>query len=310
MNSKRSSRMFRCGRGVAAGFAALLILAACDETGSFSLGGTPSATGSTAGSVSRTTDKDVESPEVFYALEKALWDGRPSLGGVWVAYPNVETPERVIIRNKENGKFVIGALFRRISNQPGPQLQLSSDAAAAIDVLAGAPVDLEVVALRKEVIVEEPPEEDVPEEAAEEMPDEGSEDSVPAAATGSASAAATATTAASDPVVAAAETAIAAPEKETATSVPSTDIVASTLPVSTLSKPFLQAATVSSQKNADRAVDDLQKAGLNASFKSESDGDSTLWRILVGPAASQAERDTMLAKLKEAGFADAYAVSK
>ena len=308
MNSKRSSRMFRCGRGVAAGFAALLILAACDETGSFSLGGTPSATGSTAGSVSRTTDKDVESPEVFYALEKALWDGRPSLGGVWVAYPNVETPERVIIRNKENGKFVIGALFRRISNQPGPQLQLSSDAAAAIDVLAGAPVDLEVVALRKEVIVEEPPEEDVPEKAAEETPDEGGEDSAPAAAT--VSAAATAATAAPDPVVAAAETAIAAPEKDTATSVPSTDIVASTLPVSTLSKPFLQAATVSSQKNADRAVSDLEKAGLKASFKSESDGDSTLWRILVGPAASEAERDTMLATLKEAGFADAYAVSK
>ncbi|QJF51984.1 SPOR domain-containing protein [Roseobacter ponti] len=307
MNSKRSSRISRCGRGVAAGFAALLTLAACDETGSFSLGGTPSATGSAGGSVSRTTGKDVESPEVFYALEKALWDGRPSLGGVWVAYPNVETPERVIIRNKENGKFVIGALFRRISNQPGPQLQLSSDAAAAIDVLAGAPVDLEVVALRKEVIVEEPPEEEVPEETTEETPDEGSEDG--SAATASA-APATAATAAGDPVVAAAETAIAAPEKETATAVPSTDIVASTLPVSTLSKPFLQAATVSSQKNADRAVSDLGKAGLNASFKSESDGDSTLWRILVGPAASEAERDTMLATLKEAGFTDAYAVSK
>ena len=58
-------------------------------------------------------DRDVEAPEVFQVTEQALWDGRPSLGGVWVASPDATDPERVILRNPANGKFVIGALFRR-----------------------------------------------------------------------------------------------------------------------------------------------------------------------------------------------------
>ena len=45
-------------------------------------------------------ERDVEAPEVFQVTEKALWDGRPSLGGVWVAHPDSDQPERVIIRNK------------------------------------------------------------------------------------------------------------------------------------------------------------------------------------------------------------------
>lgn len=104
---------------------------------------------STGGSV-RTTERDVEAPEVFQATEAGLWDGRPSLGGVWVAHPDVEEPERAIIRNEQNGKFVIGALFKRERQAPGPRLQVSSDAAAALGVLAGQPTNLNVVALRRE----------------------------------------------------------------------------------------------------------------------------------------------------------------
>ena len=97
-------------------------------------------------------ERDVESPEVFQVTEKALWDGRPSLGGVWVAHPDSKQPERVIIRNKTNGKFVIGALFKRERNNPGPKLQLSSDAASALGVLAGAPTTLNVTVLRRETV--------------------------------------------------------------------------------------------------------------------------------------------------------------
>lgn len=105
----------------------------------------------------RIVERDVEAPEVFSVDEAGLWDGRPSLGGVWVAHPTVKDPERVIIRNPANGKFVIGALFRRERENPGPKLQLSSDAAAALDILAGAPTKLSVVALRREEAAPAPP---------------------------------------------------------------------------------------------------------------------------------------------------------
>ena len=75
---------------------------------------------------------------------------RPSLGGVWVAHADATDPERVIIRNTETGRFVIGALFRRERENPGPPVQISSDAAAALDILAGAPTTVQVIALRRE----------------------------------------------------------------------------------------------------------------------------------------------------------------
>jgi len=66
------------------------------------------------------TEQDVEKPDVFSVTDSGLWDGRPSLGGVWVAHPDVDEPERVIIRNSANDRFVIGALFRRERDNPGP----------------------------------------------------------------------------------------------------------------------------------------------------------------------------------------------
>ena len=98
----------------------------------------------------RLVDRDVEAPETFQTTDTALWDGRPSLGGVWVASPDAVNPERVILRNEANGKFVIGALFRRERDNPGPKLQISSDAAEALGMLAGQPGKLNVTALRRE----------------------------------------------------------------------------------------------------------------------------------------------------------------
>lgn len=93
--------------------------------------------------------EDVEAPDLFATAEPGLWDGRPSLGGVWVAHPDVDEPLRVRVRNQLNGQSVTGALFRRERDNPGPSLQVSSDAAAALDILAGAPTPLQVTALRK-----------------------------------------------------------------------------------------------------------------------------------------------------------------
>ena len=108
----------------------------------------------------RLVARDVEAPNVFQATDAALWDGRPSLGGVWVAHPDANSPERVIIRNETNGKFVIGSLFQRMREASGPILQISSDAAAALDIPDGRSTMLSVTALRKEE-VERVPEERV-----------------------------------------------------------------------------------------------------------------------------------------------------
>ncbi|MCX8227404.1 MAG: SPOR domain-containing protein, partial [Sulfitobacter sp.] len=153
-----------------------LFLAGCDETGQFNLGQTLRGNGATdapkrAGTATKTTERDVEAPDVFSTTEDGLWDGRPSLGGVWVAHPDVKDPERVIIRNNANGKFVVGALFRRARDIPGPRLQISSDAAEALGMLAGAPAQLNVTALRKEQVAVEAPQEadaiDAPAEVSE-----------------------------------------------------------------------------------------------------------------------------------------------
>ncbi|MCC5971059.1 MAG: SPOR domain-containing protein [Pararhodobacter sp.] len=104
----------------------------------------------------RSVERDTEAPEVFSMEESGLWDGRPSLGGVWVAHPGAESPERVLIRNTQNGETVIGALFRRERDNPGPRFQVSSEAANALGILPGAPTTISVVALRLEQIEMEP----------------------------------------------------------------------------------------------------------------------------------------------------------
>ncbi len=53
---------------------------------------------------------------------------------------------------------VTGALFRRERENPGPRLQLSSDAAEALGILAGQPTEIKVTALRRESDVAETPE--------------------------------------------------------------------------------------------------------------------------------------------------------
>lgn len=95
------------------------------------------------------SSRDVEMPEVFQKTDMGLWDGRPSFGGLWVAHPDVQEPERVIVRNTTNSKFIVGALFRRERETSGPPFQVSSDAAEALGMLAGAPSQLSVTALRR-----------------------------------------------------------------------------------------------------------------------------------------------------------------
>lgn len=145
------------------GVTAILALSACEQLDKFEMPAFLSGGDDTAEPAALDTatgdgeTRDVEAPEVFQKNEAGLWDGRPSLGGIWVAHPDVTDPERVIIRNEDNGRFVVGALFRRERDNPGPALQVSSDAAEELGMLAGAPAQLNVVALRREEVAVTPP---------------------------------------------------------------------------------------------------------------------------------------------------------
>ncbi|WP_245776340.1 SPOR domain-containing protein [Thalassovita taeanensis] len=235
-------------------------------------------------------ERDIEAPDVFQLTEAGLWDGRPSLGGVWVAHSNVKEPERVIIRNEANGKFVIGALFRRERENPGPRFQVSSDAAAAIGLLAGQPAKLNVTALRRE---------EVPQEA-------------PADATESLSAPAEIEAKPLDPIAsasAAIDTAAKTPVAPAAQPTPSPAAKSTAKPASGLNKPYLQIGIFSVEANAKTAAKSMQKAGMVATVKKQSSKGKTFWRVLVGPATSVAERNSLLASIKKTGFTDAYAVT-
>ena len=126
-----------------------LLMGCVEGAGGSGSGGTTAGVTASPGAT-RNATREIEAPEVFQATDSALWDGRPSLGGIWVASPDVTDPERVVMFNPANGKSVTGALFRRERDNPGPKLQISSDAAEALGILAGQPTELRVTALRKQ----------------------------------------------------------------------------------------------------------------------------------------------------------------
>ena len=226
-------------------------------------------------------ERDVEAPDVFDVTDLALWDGRPSLGGVWVAYPDNIEPERVIIRNTENKKFVIGALFKRERDNPGPKIQLSSDAAAALGILAGLPTSISVTALIREAV-----------------PDAAS---LPAAET--ASDGKTAKDKTTDPIAAA----TAALDKVEANEVKSAPLPAKS--VSALDKPYIQIGIFSVEDNAANTATSLRTQGILPIVKAQESKGKKFWRVLVGPAGSTSERASLLKKARDLGFTDAYFVT-
>jgi len=225
----------------------------------------------------RLVDRDVEAPEVFQVTDAALWDGRPSLGGVWVASPDVVDPERVILRNPANGKFVIGALFRRERDNPGPKLQISSDAAAALGLLAGQPATINVTALRREEAPATAPDASAPIlDAAETVPN----------ATPDAAAVAGAAIAAIDAT---------APDAKPAAA-----------PAATGGGLTVQIGIFSVEANAKRAAATLTKAGIAAEVRPGQTQGKAFWSVV---ARGSGDKAALLAKVKGLGFTDAYFVT-
>ena len=280
------------------------LLAACEDgqmPGFLQGGGTAAAASGDGRSVSL-VERDVEAPEVFQVTEAGLWDGRPSLGGVWVAHPDVGDPERVIIRNTTNNKFVIGALFRRERETPGPRLQVSSDAAAAIGMLAGQPVNLNVTALRREEVEEVAPAEAEAETADTAVPPPAEVTAAPLAPVeGTEDIAESAIAAATLPAPAATPAASPAPAP--------TPAAAPARKASSLSRPFIQIGIFSVEQNARNTATALRGDGMVPTVLEQSSAGKTFWRVIVGPATSKSEQDALLKKIKAAGFTDAYAVT-
>lgn len=243
---------------------------------------TPSLSGSSSNGATRIVTRDIEAPDVFQTVTVAQWDGRPSLGGVWIAAPRIAEPERVIIRNPANGKFVIGTLFRRAA--AGDGMQLSSDAAQALDVKAATAVRLDVTALRRA------------DGGAPINPSRPLLDSAEGIGTGPADHVAAASLAAAQdaqrlqlpatPVLGDARAASVAP--------------ATAQPAKTHSGAPIQLGIFSLEANAQRARQLAAKAGLTADIKRETSQGKALWSVSARGSAAD------LAKVKALGFPDAY----
>ncbi|MBW6416876.1 SPOR domain-containing protein [Celeribacter sp. PS-C1] len=269
-------------------------LTACEDgTSFFDKMKAPTAGASATSTSTKLVERDVEAPDVFQVTDNGLWDGRPSLGGVWVAHSKVTDPERVIIRNEANGKFVIGALFKREATSPGPGIQVSSDAAEALGMLAGSPASLNITALRREEVAQEPETVETLAETETIAATSLDDPIADAAATLDALDAPSATAPAAKPAAPAAAPTPAAPKPA----------------ASGLSKPFLQIGIFSVEANAKRTVDMLGSQGIVATTKPGNSNGKDFWRVVVGPATTASERAALLEKVKKAGFTDAYAVT-
>ncbi|MCZ8332624.1 MAG: SPOR domain-containing protein [Rhodobacteraceae bacterium] len=245
-------------------------------------------------------DRDVEAPEVFQVTDQALWDGRPSLGGVWVASPDATDPERVILRNPANGKFVIGALFKREAFNPGPKLQISSDAAEALGLLAGQPGTLSVTALRREEVAAET-------DASRPLLDANEPVAATAAAEGTAAPGAVSVATIAATAIDEAEAAQPAAPVISDAPAPTEVAAAPAAPAPAEGSTAVQIGIFSQETNANRAVQTLQKAGLTATSRKETTQGKTWWSVT---ATGTGGRDAVLAKVKDLGFTDAYVIRR
>lgn len=277
--------IWKCGLA----FGVALCLAGCVAGTQASDSQTPASAPAPAGK-----GGEAEAPNVYTTTDLGLWDGRPSLGGVWVAATNVKDPEHVLIRNLANGKSVSGALFRRERNNPGPRIQVSSEAAQALGMLAGAPARLSVVALRRAEPSAPPPAASAPVKAqpgaaAATTKGTPAKPAVAATATAAKPAAPSPTPVATAPVSAAASAPVAA--------------------VASASGPFVQLGTYSVEANARASAAKVGKSGLSAAVQSGQTGKKEMWRVIVIPTAGTDAR-ALLSKVKGLGFPDAYIVTK
>ena len=296
---------------------AALTLAACDENGEFALPTASEGAASTAPIIANApnqplTERDIERPDVFEVTDRGLWDGRPSLGGVWVAHPDAQDPERVIIRNPANGREITGALFRRERENPGPLLQISSDAADGLGVLAGAPTELSVVAMRREEVEAATPAVaanpvvenlDAPVSVASAPLEPAELAAEPAPVVAALPVAVEAATATIEQTTLAAGGAV---QDVAAVGEDIIDISSVLDPVAPPADgPRAQVGIFSVEVNANSAMRQIMGAGIAAEVIPETMGGRTVWRVVAGPMVNE----DAVAGLRALGFVDAFIVA-
>ena len=89
-----------------------------------------------------------EKPEILDISASVIWDGGQTLGGNWVSHPDVDSPERVLIKNISNGKSIVGAIFQQTKKMKSGSAIISSDAAKALDVTQNEQTKVQIVAVR------------------------------------------------------------------------------------------------------------------------------------------------------------------
>lgn len=282
------------------GACVLLALAACEPQGAGPTDLGAATSGATPAPAIRQETLEMR-PDIYSRHDLAGWDGRPSLGGAWIAHPDVGSAERASITEVATGREIMAALFRRDPSIPGPPFQLSAEAANQLGVTAGVPVEVHVVAVRTNPTAAARVQEAVDTEAsAEPMPE-------PAAAPVEAAVIAAvpveepeivevATLPASDPVAEPVE--VAAPSSPPATPPAARE--------SAPERPYMQVGVFGVAANASALVERLTAEGLQA----RAVPSGALTRVIVGPAASSAELALIRDKVRELGFTDALAVSR
>ena len=89
-----------------------------------------------------------EKPKILDISASVIWDGSQTLGGNWVSHPDINTPERVLIKNTTNGKSVVGAVFQQTKNPNEGLAAISSDAAKALSISKNDETKLQLVAIK------------------------------------------------------------------------------------------------------------------------------------------------------------------
>ena len=89
-----------------------------------------------------------EKPEILDLSASVIWDGEQTLGGNWISHPDVDSPERVLIKNISNGKSIVGAIFQQTKKMKTGHALISSDAAKALNIAQNDQTKVQIIAVR------------------------------------------------------------------------------------------------------------------------------------------------------------------
>ncbi|MEM8786949.1 MAG: SPOR domain-containing protein [Pseudomonadota bacterium] len=293
---------------------AVLALAGCEQLAQTGGEAGNSSSAASPEQVLRVEERDIERPDIFNIEARALWDGRFSLGGRWIAVARDVKAERVKITNLENGREVEGALFKTEVERAGPPIMVSMDAAEALGMQAGAPTQLRAVVLRRESVEVTAPVEPLPTE-----PETAIDPAAPDATETPDAAEAVAATPAAAPVpvpAADASSLITIIEQEPMDTSAIETAVLQALDETPAAasgdapaRPRIQVASGTNQEGAEAVSRRLAGADIPAEVTTGGTEDAPIYRVIAGPFASQGAFDAALEKLRELGYADAFPTS-